>query len=82
MRRVAVNERGLRIGADHPRAKIPDSAIELILELRDAGLSYAAIALKFDDPEGDGFTVSKSMVFKVCAGLLRAQVAARIKSIP
>jgi hypothetical protein len=81
MRRVMVNDRGQRIGADHPNCRIPDWAIALILELRDAGMSLGKIAAKFDDPAGDGFTVSKSQVFKVCAGLVRAQVPARVKTV-
>lgn len=79
MKRVAVNDRGYRIGTSHPNCKLSDATIELILELRDAGLSYRQIAAKFDDP-GEP-TVSFSMVRKVCLGLLRAQFIARVKTI-
>jgi hypothetical protein len=79
VKRIAVNERGYRIGTSHPNCKLSDATIELILELHDAGLSYGQIAAKFDDP--DEPTVSKSMVYKVCQGLARAQVIARVKTI-
>lgn len=81
MRRVPVNERGARIGAEHPRAHIPDWAIELILELRDTGMGYRSIAAKFDDPEGDGFTISWSHVRKVCKGINRGQVAVAMRTV-
>lgn len=79
VKRVLLNDKGLRIGTSHPRAKLSDAAIELILELRDAGLSYGAIARKFDDPAEP--TVSKTMVWKVCQGLVRAQIVARVKTV-
>lgn len=79
VKRIAVNDRGYRIGTSHPNCKLSDAVIELILELRDAGLSYATIAAKFDDPAEP--TVSKSMVAKVCRGELRAQLVARIKTL-
>jgi hypothetical protein len=79
VKRIAVNERGYRIGTSHPKCKLSDATIELILELRDAGLSYGAIAAKFDDP--DEPSVSKSMVYQVCQGLKRSQVVARIKTV-
>lgn len=79
MKRIAVNEKGYRIGTSHPNSKLSDATIELILELREAGLSYKDIADKFDDPAEP--TVSKSMVYQVCQGLKRSQVVARIKTI-
>lgn len=82
MKRVELNFRGHRIGESHPQCKVPNWAIELILELRDDGLSMARIAAKFDDPTGDGFTVSKTLVWKVCHGLVRAQTVARVKTVP
>ena len=76
-RRVPVNAAGKRIGAEHQRAKLTDEEIELILALRDMGLSYGLIAQKFDN----GTTVSKSQVFNICTGRQRAQTADRYKSI-
>lgn len=76
-RRVPVNLRGNRIGQDHPRAKLTDEEVELILALRDMGLSYAQIAQKFDD----GVSVSKSHVKNICRGLQRAQTPDRYKPV-
>jgi hypothetical protein len=80
VKRIEVNDRGHRIGESHPQCKVPDWAVDLILELRAEGVSVARIAAKFDDPAGDGFTVSKTYVWKVCKGLVRAQIAARVKT--
>ena len=68
-RLVAVGEGGCAIGADHPQAKLSDQDIALILELREAGLSYGQIAKKFDDWP----SVSKTMCYYVCAALRRSQ---------
>lgn len=72
---VAVNAAGYRIGEGHHRAKLTDADIDLILYLRDEGLSYAEIAAKFDD----GLTVSKSTVRDICLGRIRAQLPDRYK---
>lgn len=72
---VAVNAAGYRIGEGHHRAKLTDADIDLILYLRDEGLSYAEIAAKFDD----GMTVSKSTVRDICLGRIRAQLPDRYK---
>lgn len=75
-RLVLVNERGYAIGPDHHRTKRSDADIALVLELREAGMSYATIAAKFDDVPGG---VSKSWVRDVCKGIIRAQVAVGTK---
>ena len=72
----AVNAAGYRIGESHHRAKLTDADVDLILYLRDAGLSYAQIARKFDD----GVTVSKSTVRDICLGRIRAQHPDRYKT--
>lgn len=72
---LAVNAAGYRIGESHHRAKLSEADIETILYLRDEGLSYAAIAAKFDD----GITVSKSTVRDICQGRIRAQTPDRYK---
>ena len=74
-KQVAVNAAGYRIGEGHHRAKLTEEDIDLILYLRDEGLSYACIAGKFDD----GMTVSKSTVRDICQGRIRAQMADRYK---
>ena len=74
-RRVAVNEKGYRIGETHHRAKLTDADIDTIMELRDAGLTYAQIAAKWDD----GVTISKSTVRDVIKGRIRAQHATKYR---
>lgn len=72
---VAVNLAGYRVGESHHRAKLSDADVYLILELRDAGLSYAAIAAKWDE----GVVLSKSTVRDICLGKIRSQVPDRYK---
>ncbi len=72
---IAVNARGHRVGESHHRAKLSDADVDLILYLRDAGLTYAAIAAKFDD----GISISKSTVRDICLGRIRAQHPDRFK---
>lgn len=67
-RLVAVNERGLAIGQDHPRAVLSDHEVGLVLELRDQGFSYAWIARKME--------VHKQTVAKICTGQRRCQTVA------
>lgn len=80
---VAINERGLRIGEDHPRAKLTDHDVSLILALiedsdtaRIAGkraLTDTEIARKFD--------ISKSTVHYYRTGVLRSQIPSRWKRV-
>lgn len=72
MLKIAVNDLGYRVGESHHRAKLTDADIETILYLREAGLSCAEIAGKFDDD----VRVSKSTVRDVCSGRIRGQAAA------
>lgn len=56
-RMVAVNDRGDRLGEDHPRAKLTNADIDLIRELADPQdganpLSYREIAEKFEVSKG------------------------------
>lgn len=37
---VGVNERGLRVGQDHQRARLSDAAVETIRRLHEEGMSY------------------------------------------
>lgn len=68
-KRVAVNAAGYRVGEDHHRSKLSDEDVDTILYLRDEGLSYAAIAAKWDED----VTISKSTVRDICLGRIRAQ---------
>lgn len=68
-RMVGVNERGLRVGQDHQRAKLTDRDVELIRELHEGGMSYGKIAVKFE--------VGKSTVQDICTFRRRASAAVR-----
>lgn len=74
-RLVSVNDAGYRVGEDHPRAKLTNHDVELILELRENyKLSYGVIAHKFD--------VAKDTVVKICKGYTRSQFPTRVKRLP
>lgn len=66
---IALNENGKRVGEGHPRAKLLDSEVDQVLELLDAGLSYAQVAEKFD--------VSKSCIAHIATGRRRGQCVQR-----
>ena len=68
---VAVNARGSAIGEDHPRAVLTNHEVDLLLELRAEGYSYAWLADKFE--------VAKSTVFGICTGRTRTQYATGFK---
>ena len=68
MKRLGFNSHGNRCGETQHRAKLSDAEVELILYLRDEGLSFAAIARKWDD----GKTISRSTVRDICNGKIRA----------
>lgn len=70
---LAVNEAGLRVGEDHPRAKYTDGEIAMVHALRDAGWGYRAIAKKLEMP--------RSTVRNICRGTQRCQTAVRVKVI-
>ena len=70
---LAVNERGRRIGEGHPRAKLLDYEVEQVLALVAEGLSYAAIAEKFD--------VSKSCVAHIASGRRRSQAIETVRRV-
>lgn len=73
---ICVNARGRRIGEDHHRAKLSNADIDLILELRDEGMSLGAIARKMDHVPGG---IGKSTVRDICTGRIRAQLPADYK---
>jgi len=62
-----VNDRGQRVGEDHPGAVLTNHEVDLLLELRGEGFSYRWLSLKFE--------VSKSCVAKICRGEHRSQSA-------
>lgn len=80
---VGVNDKGLRIGETHHRAKFTDADIDLIRELHEEtvlpdgrvlpGLSYSAIAAKMD--------CSKSTVRDIIKCRRRFQFVTRWKKV-
>jgi hypothetical protein len=77
-RYAAVNDAGRVVGQEHHSAKLTDDDVELILELRELGLSYRQIALKFDD----NVRVAKSTVQDICNGRRRGQTTMGHKRVP
>ena len=73
-RRVAINDFHRRMGETHHNAKLTNADVEQILALRSYGLSYGAIARKFDDIKGG---ISKSHIRDICKGRVRDQIAAK-----
>lgn len=67
---ISLNENGKRVGESHPRAKLLDREVDLVLDLLDSGMSYAAVAGKMD--------VSKSCVAHIASGRRRSQVVVRV----
>ena len=71
---VAVNEAGLRIGEDHPNAKLTDAEVERIRDLHEFdGMTYKALAEKFE--------VSKWCIGRICRYERRAQRPTNWKTI-
>jgi|GEM_PF-671930 len=73
-RTVAINEKGLRIGQDHPQAKLTDGQVALIRQLHGEGMGYAQLAEKFE--------VSHHTIGRICRFEIRAQTVARHKPLP
>ena len=70
---VAVNDAGLRIGEDHPNAKLTDAEVERIRSLHEDGMSYGALAEKFE--------VSRWAIGRICRYERRAQTPGRFKNV-
>ena len=64
---IEYNEHGRRIGETHPLARYSDHEVELVHQLREAGLSYGQIAKKLEMP--------KATVASIVSGRSRCQQA-------
>lgn len=53
-----------KYGQDHPKAKLSDRDVELILELRSEGWSYTVLSVTFDG-------TPRSTIRDICKGLTR-----------
>lgn len=72
-RLVGVNDRGLRVGQDHQRAKLSDAAVESIRRLAEDGMPHREIAVKFE--------VSVRTIDYICSYGRRAQTAVRYRAV-
>ena len=72
-RLVAVNAQGLRIGDSHPNASLTDGEVETVRRLHEAGMSYEALAAKFE--------VSYWTIGRICRYERRAQTVAGFKVV-
>lgn len=70
---VAVSEKGVRIGEDHPFARWTDTEVDQILELRGEGRTIRAIAKIMEMPS--------STVWAICSGLIRGKVPAGFRKV-
>jgi predicted DNA-binding protein (UPF0251 family) len=70
---VAVNEAGLRIGEDHPNARLTDAEVERVRLLHEEGMGYEALAEKFE--------VSRWTIGRICRYERRAQPVAGYKVV-
>lgn len=72
--RVAVNERGYRIGSSHHNSTIPDEIVSRIRDLHeDHHIGYRRLARMFN--------LKRAFIQKVCNYAIRAQTPARWKRI-
>lgn len=78
MKKRALRRGGRLFGETHWRAKFTDEEVRAVLFLRTEGLSYTAIAAKWDEP---GHSMSPSTARAICDGRIRgfAQGAYRSK---
>lgn len=70
---VAVNERGLRIGEDHPNVRYTDGEVAMVLGLYADGWGYKRIAKALEMP--------KTTVRDICKGRRRGQYAVKFKRV-
>jgi predicted DNA-binding protein (UPF0251 family) len=73
VRKVAVNESGLRIGEDHPNAKLTDAEVEQIRLLHKSGMGYGTLAEKYE--------VSKWAIGRICRYERRAQTPVNFNQV-
>ena len=67
---VKVNDHGLRIGDDHPRAKLTDREVDHLLELRESDPEFWSYARP-----AEAFDISMSPAPNICRGTPRNPTA-------
>lgn len=70
---AGLNEKGARIGEYHPRAKLTDSDVGRVFELRESGWGYKRIAVAME--------ISKSQVRRILRGEQRGQLPVRFRRV-
>lgn len=71
---VGVNERGLRVGEDHQRAKLTDADVERMRQMHEVdGLGYRVLTRIFE--------CSKSHVRSICTYRVRCQAPATWRNV-
>lgn len=72
---VGVNEKGARVGEDHPRATLTDHDVELMRQMHEQeGIGYKRLAKMFD--------TSVAQARNICLYRQRAQTASSWRTIP
>lgn len=71
---IRVNERGLRIGESHPRARLSDAEVDQLLADRERGMSLAALGQKWG--------MSKSGAKAIVDGKRRGQIGPTVDKAP
>jgi hypothetical protein len=73
-RLIGVNEKGHRVGEDHPQAVLTDAEVERLLTLHDEeGWGYSRLAKAFE--------ISKSLAAQICRGEKRSHRPSRYKRV-
>lgn len=73
-RLISVNERGLRVGQDHQRARLTDRDIELLLDLHENhGWGCKRLAAKFE--------ICHQHAARICKGKRRGQRGVNVKRV-
>ena len=73
-RLVGVNDAGLRVGEDHPRAKLTDEEVERMRTLHEKErIGYKRLARMFE--------LSRRTVAKICRYEMRNQTATRYRTV-
>lgn len=70
---VGVSDAGVRVGQDHPRARLTDADLALLLALRAQGMGYNELAAKFEVP--------KSSVAAWCKARRRVMIAVEFRVV-
>lgn len=70
---IGVNEKGIRVGESHPKARLTDHDVDLIFVLYEDGVTIVEIARKME--------CRKSVINDILKGRRRAQRPVRWKRI-